>query len=182
MVMDCTETPANLWLLALMYVVFILNNTASPSLNYITPSTYLSGTTNDISPILRFRWYEPVYYKLDDYHFASESRELRGRFVGIAENVGHAMTIKVLTDDTKKIIYRSNVHSALDKRNPNLRLDPLNVSEKPYEFIKQLHRNISDGETPDEPSMPIIEPADLIGRSFLLPKREDGEHHRARIV
>ena len=62
-VMDRTGTLANLWLLALMYVVFILNNTASPSLNYITPSTYLSGTTNDISPMLRFRWYEPVYYK-----------------------------------------------------------------------------------------------------------------------
>ena len=92
------------------------------------------------------------------------------------------MTIKVLTDDTKKIIYRLNVRSALDKRNPNLRLDPLNISEKPYEFIKQLRRNDSHGETPDEPSMPIIEPTDLIGRSFLLPKRDDGEHHRAKIV
>ena len=51
-VMDRTGTPANLWLLALMYVVFILNNTASPSLNYIMPSTYLSGiTTNDIIKI-----------------------------------------------------------------------------------------------------------------------------------
>ena len=87
------------WLLALTYVVFILNNTASPMLNYISPSTYLTGTsTNNISPMLRFYWWEPIYYKLDDYHFPSESRELRGRFVGIAENVGHAMTIKVLTE------------------------------------------------------------------------------------
>ena len=90
--------------------------------------------------------------------------------------------ISILTDDRKKIIYRSNVRSALDKRNPNLRLDPLNISEKPYEFIKQLRRNDSHGETPDEPSMPIIEPGDLIGRSFLLPERDDGEHHRAKIV
>ena len=102
--------------------------------------------------------------------------------MGIVENVGHAMTIKVLMDDTKKITYRSNVRSALNKRNPNLRLDPLNVLEKPYEFIKQLRRNISGGETPDEPSMPIIEPADLRGRSFLLPERKDGEHHQARFV
>ena len=29
---------------------------------------------------------------------------------------------------------------------------------------------------PDEPSMPIIESADLIGRSFLLPEHKDGEH------
>jgi len=31
---------------------------------------------------------------------------------GIAENVGHAMTYKVLTIDTQKIIYHSNLHSA----------------------------------------------------------------------
>ena len=31
--------------------------------------------------------------------------------------------------------------------------------------------------------MPIIKPADLIGRSFLMPAElEDGEHHLARIV
>jgi len=32
--------------------------------------------------------------------------------VGTAENVGHAMTYKVLTADTQKVIYCSNLHSA----------------------------------------------------------------------
>jgi len=36
-----------------------------------------------------------------------------GHFVGIAESVGDAMTYKVLTDDTKKVIYHSSVRSAL---------------------------------------------------------------------
>jgi hypothetical protein len=43
----------------------------------------------------------------------------------IAEHVGHAMPFKVLTDDTRKVIYRSEVRSATDERNLNLRLNPI---------------------------------------------------------
>jgi len=39
--------------------------------------------------------------------------------VGIAEHVGHAMTYKILTVDTQKVIYHSNVHSAFSS-DPNL--------------------------------------------------------------
>ena len=48
--------------------------------------------------ILRFYWWQPVYYKLDDSDFPSDTREKRGCFVGIAEHVGHSMTYKTLTD------------------------------------------------------------------------------------
>jgi hypothetical protein len=65
---------------------------------------------------LRFRFWEPVYHKLDDSTFPSESRETLGRFVGIAEQVGHLMTFKILTDDTNKVVFRSNVRSALDPK------------------------------------------------------------------
>jgi hypothetical protein len=65
---------------------------------------------------LRFRFWEPVYHKLDDSTFPSESRETLGRFVGIAEQVGHLMTFKILTDDTSKVVFRSNVRSALDPK------------------------------------------------------------------
>jgi len=41
--------------------------------------------------------------------------------VGIAEHVGHAMTYKILTVDTQKDIYRSNVRSA-SSSDPNLRV------------------------------------------------------------
>jgi hypothetical protein len=59
----------------------------------------------DISPLLCFHFWEPVYYKLDDSDFPSDSREKRGHFVGISESVGHAMTFKILTDDTLKVIH-----------------------------------------------------------------------------
>jgi hypothetical protein len=79
----------------------------------------LTGSTPDISPLLSFQWWEPVYFKLDDASFPSYSRERHGRFVGISEHVGHAMTYMILTDDTQKIIHQSNVRTALDPLSPN---------------------------------------------------------------
>jgi hypothetical protein len=83
------------------------------------------GSTNDISPLLCFHFWEPVYYKLDNSDFLSDSREKCGHFVGISESVRHAMTFKILTDDTLKVIHRSNVRLALNPHAKNLRLDPL---------------------------------------------------------
>jgi hypothetical protein len=74
------------------YVCFVLNFTASASLNWCTPMEILTGYTPDISPLLSFLCWEPVYFKLADASFPSNSREQRGRFVGISEHVGHAMT------------------------------------------------------------------------------------------
>jgi hypothetical protein len=104
-IMDRTGSPPQTWLLALMYVCFVLNFTASASLNWRTPMEILTGSPPDISPLLSFRWWEPVYFKLDDASFPSNSRERRGRFVGIREHVGHAMTYMILTDDTQNIIH-----------------------------------------------------------------------------
>jgi hypothetical protein len=78
------------------------------------------GSTNDISPLLCFHFWEPVYYKLDNSDFPSDSREKSGHFVGISKSVGHAMTFKILTDDTLKVIHQSNVRSALNPHAKNL--------------------------------------------------------------
>ena len=88
---------------------FVLNHCATPALNYQVPLQVLTGQVPDISLLLAFAWYEPVYYKVDDSSFPSDTVEKRGRFVGVAENVGHIMTFRILTDDTRKIIPRSNV-------------------------------------------------------------------------
>jgi hypothetical protein len=74
-IMDRTGLPPQTWVLALMYVCFVLNFTASASLNWSTPMEVLTGSTPDISPLHSFEWWEPVYYKLDDAGFPSESRE-----------------------------------------------------------------------------------------------------------
>jgi hypothetical protein len=89
-----------------MYVCFLLNNTWCEAIDDI-PIRMSTGSTNDISPLLCFQFWEPVYYKLDDSDFPSDSREKCGHFVGISESVGHAMTFKILTDETLKVIHRS---------------------------------------------------------------------------
>jgi hypothetical protein len=50
--MDRTGSPGYTWLLALMYVCFVLNHTASTTLNNQTPTTILTGSTSDCSPLL----------------------------------------------------------------------------------------------------------------------------------
>ena len=122
-IMDRTKTPGNLWLQCIMYVVYIMNRLAMETLNQRTPIEVAFGVTPDISCLLAclpFHWDEPVlYYKPDSSY--PDSKECFGHFVGIAENVGDALTYLILTDDTQEIICRSVVRSALDLKNPNLR-------------------------------------------------------------
>jgi hypothetical protein len=87
----------------------------------------VTGTTNDISQLLYFSFYEPVYYHDDDTPFPSANKECHGRWVGISENVGNFMTFKILTDDTHKVIYHSNLRSARDPTAQNLLIDLLNT-------------------------------------------------------
>ena len=68
-----------------------------------------TGQVNDISPLLTFYWWQPVYYLKREASFPQDTTEGRGHWVGIAEHVGHIMTYKILTDDTHKVIHRSNV-------------------------------------------------------------------------
>jgi hypothetical protein len=102
-----------------MYVCFLLNNTWCESICDV-PIRLSTGSTNNISPLLCFHFQEPVYYKVDDSDFPSDTREKCGHFVGISETVGHAMIFKILTDDMLKVIHQSNVRSALNSHTKNL--------------------------------------------------------------
>jgi hypothetical protein len=44
----------------------------------------------DISPLLYFYFWEPVYFLMDESEqsFPGKSKELRGRWVGISEHIG----------------------------------------------------------------------------------------------
>jgi hypothetical protein len=118
--LDCSGSPLYTWLLCLMYVAFLLNLTYNWMLCGI-PLQCAGGSTQDISPILHFYWWEPVYFKVDDAPFPSTSREGRGHFVGISANVGHAMTYKILCDQSLTVLHCANVCSANSPSDPNLR-------------------------------------------------------------
>lgn len=150
-IMDRFGVPPELWLLVMKYVCFILNHSWNEVIKGI-PLERLHGSTVDISPILRFHFWQPVYVKVDDAKFPSESREIRGRMVGFAENIGHAMTFLVLTDDTRQIIARSNIRPADIDRSRNLRVDPIDGEKSPPPFIKSIHDFGSLGRPPESSS------------------------------
>jgi hypothetical protein len=177
-ILDRTGAPADTWLLCLTYVCFLLNFTYCPSIDAV-PIQVLTGSTPDISPLLRFHFYQDVYYKLDDSDFPSDSRELKGKFVGISENVGHAMTFQVLTD-TRKVIHRSNLRP-VTAEDPNQRLDLLSGEDLPKDPVIKSRLDDNSGVA-DQTKAPIFNPVDLVGRSFLLHEQENGERHRATIV
>jgi hypothetical protein len=149
--------------------------------------------------MLYFLFYELVYYLVDETTFPSESKELRGRWVGVSKNVGHFRTYKILMDDTRRIIHRSNIRLAADPNARNLRLDLLN--DEPPEVIRSLqkaspasdhgedfslHSMEPADESPERPSTGddtvIVNPQELLGRTFLMDTQEDGQRFRAHIV
>ena len=120
-IMDHTKTPDFLWNYCVNYVIYLLNHTSSRVLGWKTPIEMAFGSTPDISALLQYAFYEPVYYYDHDQSFP-HSQELRGRFLGMAENQGDALTYYVLTS-SNTVIARSVLRSALTIDQPNLRAD-----------------------------------------------------------
>ena len=207
-VMNTSRCPTCCWLLCLQYICVVLNHLASPTLQGICPVQALEGTTPDISFLLHFSFYEPVYYRIDssepDLNFPSSSNEKKGYWVGFADNQGDSLTWRILTEDTQKIIIRSGVRSALrtttnqrlaspsgegttlpfpipySQQSQNyLPLDPLDASTPNLEhFVKS-----QTGEDEDNPiPMANIDIPNLLGRSFLLPPEDNGERHMAKVI
>ena len=115
-VMNRSGTPANCWLLCLIYVCYLLNHIACSALDGKIPLLALTGITPDISIILLFTFYQPVFYATYDQHFPSESEERAGYWVGFGEHCGDAMTHKILDQHTQKLIYRSAVRPKKSSR------------------------------------------------------------------
>ena len=126
--MNFRNVDPDAWLLCGQWIADVMNHTAEKSLGWRTPLQVLTGRTTDISILLCFLFWDIVYvnrYKDQDYSNqpgSKKSNEIRGRFVGFAWNVGHALTFRILTDDTRRVINRSVVRLAKVGEN-NLKLD-----------------------------------------------------------
>ena len=170
-VLNMTGAPAFCWLLCLQYVIFIMNRTALESLNWRTPIESLTGSTPDISMITRFKFWDDEYIKRDESQgkcFPSKSNEIKAKFVGFSESVGHSMTYKILTLDTNKILHHSCIKLA--SVDPNKRIDPPSDKEDVI-FSKNAGRPLVE-----------INSDDLIGHSYLSTPTEDGEVTRLKIL
>ena len=184
---------------------YLLNHIACTALDGKIPLFALTGITLDISIILLFTFYQPVFYATYDKNFLSESEERIGYWVGFGEHCGDEMTHRILDHDTQKIIYRSAVRPKKSST-PNHRLAPhggeVSASSYPSEdkissgsplgspvgsspkqkaptvFIRSRDEENPSGSKP----MPTFDPSDLIGKTFFLPSEENGERHRAKVT
>ena len=77
--LNYSGAPRKCWLLALKYVCWVLNHVATEKLGWKTPFEWLHGWTPDISVLLQFIFYEPVYYAAIDPR-VGDSPELMGRY------------------------------------------------------------------------------------------------------
>jgi hypothetical protein len=181
-ILNLTGAPDNTWLLCVTYVCYVFNHLAHESLDHRTPLEVLTGSTPDISVLLQFHFWEPVYYRIEDATFPSGGTEQQGHFVGIADSVGDALTYKILNDRTNRILYRSSVRSAAISGQTNLRLASQDGENgpKPINFIKSRRTENQNSYAIKE--LPGFTPDDLIGRTFLTDTRDDGERFRARIT
>ena len=195
-VMNTSGCTACCWLLCLQYICVVLNHLASPTPQGICPVQALQGTTPDISFMLHFSFYEPVYYRIDssepDLNFPSSSNEKKGYWVGFADIQGDSLTWRILTEDTHKIIIPSGVCSAL-RTTTNQRLAspsgegttlpfPIPYPQQSTNSLPQFVKSQS-GEDEDNPiPMANIDIPNLLGRSFLLPPEDNGECHMAKII
>ena len=99
-----TGAPAHCWLLTLQYVCYILNHISTASLGGQVPLQVLYGVTPDISILLLYTFYQPVFYATHDQHFHSASQERAGFWVAFAQHCGDSLTHMVLDAVTLKII------------------------------------------------------------------------------
>ena len=207
-VMNTSGCLACCWLLCLQYICVVLHHLASPTLQGICLVQALQGTTPDISFMLDTSFYEPVYYRIEfsepDFHLPSSSNETKGYWVDFADNPVDRLTWRILTEDTQKIIICSGIQSALrtttnqclaspsgegntlpsyipypQQPKNSLPLDPFDESTPNFEQFVNSH----SGEDEDNPiHMANIDIPHLLGRSFLLPPEDYGEHHMAKII
>ena len=74
-VMNRSGATANCWLLCMIYVCYILNHIACGALNGSIPLLVLYGITPDISIMLLYTFYQPVFYATHDQHFPLKVRK-----------------------------------------------------------------------------------------------------------
>ena len=171
----------------MIYVCYILNHIACGALNGSIPLLVLCGITPDISIMLLYTFYQPVFYATHDQHFPSESEERSAFWVGFGEHCGAAMTHKLLDKITQKIIYRSAVRPLI-KSNRNHRLTEdrgeASTSKQPSSNIPTVFIRLrQDAADPSHiKPMPEFDPDYLLGRTFLLPPQENGERLRATVT
>ncbi len=186
-VMDRKGIPAAAWLLCLAWICGVYNILSNPALAGNLPFEALTNERADISPWLCFSFWDKVYYRAEDPSSYSESPEDLGYFVGVSEDVGNAMTFKILTPDFKDILHRSDVRLADgSNRRAELAWDLEHSDGEVPCLVRSKFDDLPKDEDGNHHRMVRFETAleqeDLVGRTFLKKHEESGNVMRMRIV
>ena len=110
----------------------------------------------------------------------------KGHMVGIAENIGHESTCKVITQDTEHIITQSElqpVSSGSDEHLDWLSGEDFNpnVPSCTFEFVKSHNEELSNSDSDQDktPNSPMFSPTDLMDRAFPMNSDDFGHRYHA---
>ena len=194
-ILDCTGAPSYLWLFCMLYVTFLLNRTAMAVIDWRTPHERCLGETPDISALLQFAFYEPVYYLDPDVSFP-DTKEKIGHFLGVAENCGDDLVFWILTGK-RTVIARSVCRSALQALEPNKHQAKPDVCRVGSLDLDDDKMKDDDNATRDDPTiekfsmdlmsdmkgikmLPTFKPTDIMGYQFLW-ENDQGVPVRAKV-
>ena len=106
--------PKPFWADAIEWEAYLQSNTAWDiyKLQGETPETVLSGETSDISQFCELSFYEWVMFRDEPVRYPDDNPVL-GRFLGIAIDVGPAMTAKILKSNGE-VLHRSTYRGLTD--------------------------------------------------------------------
>jgi hypothetical protein len=136
------NSPMRLWDYCGEWVAAIRRLTAHPipSLNDRVPAERIEGNTPDISEYAQFDWYEHVWYIDPSVQFPEDQKRL-GRWIGVAHDVGQAMTSWVLPASCRPIARSSVTPLTEDERqNPD-------IQERLQELDEAITARIGDKTT-----------------------------------
>ena len=127
--MDRSGAPGVAWFSCLVYICLCLNTCVDPKLGDGIKSLIMMAcfAHNDISMLLNFYFWQPVYYLLvpEDQSVGVKSKEKRARWAGVDKNIGAKMCYKLVDGKNGKMVCRSVIRSATELGTANLRIDPL---------------------------------------------------------
>jgi hypothetical protein len=145
--MDRTAARACEWLLCTLFVIGLFNVLAQEALDGMTATQKVTGRVPDISPYLAFVFRQKVYHSAgpNEKTFPGESsNERTGFWMGPAEDMGDILTYWILDEKTDQIVTRSEVRSAEDPYNQNLRANAASLGTgeteaEPTEHVQTLN-------------------------------------------
>ena len=145
--LQITGAPLTYWCFALEYVSLLRTVVARRSLEWQTPHERHWGERPDIS-VFRFTFWQPIWYYNPRQSFP-KPKMLKGRFLGVAQNVGDAFCFLVLTepesDDlsaTPQVLARSVIRSRFLRSGEETTDDTALVACSPLLFYLNDERTV----------------------------------------